>query len=226
MGMIIGISGYTRAGKDTTGAAFVSRGWTRIAFADQIRHALEGLNPLVDGSRRLNEAVTEYGWETAKQAFPEIRFLLQHFGSEVGRERFGESFWIDMAFRDIQPGAKIIVTDCRFPNEADRIREMGGQVWRITRPGFGPGNDHASETALDDYPFDRFIANDGTISDLDIEVGRILSLGDTQQGSDAALSELQHNVMTKMKDRGFQGSLEDDLYRDRREDRSFESEDH
>ena len=52
------------------------------------------------------------------------------------------------------------------PAAAHRQRSRGGRVWRVSRPGVGPINDHISEVGLDDYPFDAVIDNDGTLDDL------------------------------------------------------------
>jgi hypothetical protein len=56
-----------------------------------------------------------------------------------------------------------IITDCRFPNEAQAIKDKGGIIIRIDRPGIKPVNAHPSETALDNWDFDHKIAN---VSDL------------------------------------------------------------
>jgi hypothetical protein len=65
----------------------------------------------------------------------------------------------------------LVVTDVRFPNEADAIRQAGGVVVRIERPGVGPHTDpggwvHESDVALDHYDFDVTVKNDGTIEEL------------------------------------------------------------
>jgi hypothetical protein len=52
-----------------------------------------------------------------------------------------------------------IITDCRFPNEAQAVKDKGGLVIRIDRPGIKPINDHPSEIALDNWKFDYKIAN-------------------------------------------------------------------
>jgi len=42
---------------------------------------------------------------------------------------------------------------------------------RVTRPGFERAPDaHISETALDDYPHDFYITNDGTLAELEQKV--------------------------------------------------------
>jgi len=63
-----------------------------------------------------------------------------------------------------------IVTDCRFPNEADAIKNYGGIVVRIKRANTKPINGHISEIALDDYDFDYVLNNDRTIEHLKTKV--------------------------------------------------------
>jgi hypothetical protein len=49
-------------------------------------------------------------------------------------------------------------------NELDVIKEHGGLIVKIERPGFDGANNHASETSLDDYTsWDGKILNDGTL---------------------------------------------------------------
>lgn len=172
---IVGISGYARSGKDLARLSLESRGYARIALAEEIRKALYILNPLVADSKRLVEAVNDYGWDKAKTAFPEIRRLLQNFGTEVGRESWDEEFWLNLAFRKVPENSRIVVPDVRFPNEADYIRARGGQVWRVNNPKFHPLNAHESETALDDYSFDHVIVNGSTPDKFDAKIAEILN---------------------------------------------------
>jgi hypothetical protein len=179
--MIVGLSGYAGAGKNTVGDILVNRyGYTQKAFADPLRAALLNLNPLVsegDGTcTRVADIVELIGWERAKQDYSEIRSLLQRMGTEVGRKLFGEDFWVLAAFKDNQP--KTVFTDCRFPNEASAIKLLGGTVWRVIRPGCEPVNAHPSETALDDWPFDEVVYNTGTLHGLaEVVVGLCESRG-------------------------------------------------
>jgi hypothetical protein len=65
------------------------------------------------------------------------------------------------------------ITDMRFPNEKEAVKEKGGITIKVVRPGTVIGN-HPSETALDDAEFDYEIINDGTIEDLIEKVKEIL----------------------------------------------------
>lgn len=110
------------------------------------------------------------------------RELLQKIGTEVGRSIHPET-WINALFSDytlelrrvpnINGGTTIadgypnwIITDVRFPNEADAIRARGGVVIRVNRPTVVI-DQHASEISLDDYnKFDYIIENTGSLDDL------------------------------------------------------------
>jgi hypothetical protein len=165
--MVIGLSGYAQSGKDTVAQILVDNyGYKRVAFADAIRDAIYTLNPIMTGANiRVADYVDELGWDTAKK-HPEIRRLLQVMGTEVGRQLFDESVWIEKALGNVEPGDKIVVTDVRFPNEAKEIKWQFGEVWRINRLAVVSVNEHISETALDDWQFDRVIYNDGNLAHL------------------------------------------------------------
>lgn len=175
--MIIGLSGYARSGKDTVAGMLMGiHGYENRAFAEPIRKAVYTLNPIVkDFGYTLKPTVDAYGWDVAKTMFPEIRRLLQSFGTEVGREMFGETFWVDQAFKGLGTYSRVVFTDVRFPNEAARIKLYGGQVWRVTRLGVGPINNHISETALDDWDFNKIITNDADLQTLQGKIKEALA---------------------------------------------------
>jgi hypothetical protein len=105
-------------------------------------------------------------------------------GTDVGRRLFGDNIWVDLAMRSIPAGAKVVFSDCRFPNEADAVKAAGGEVWRLTRPGFGPVNDHVSETALDGYPHDHLLLNDGAVEDLHWRIQGLMWRGGVSRVAD------------------------------------------
>jgi hypothetical protein len=175
--MIIGLSGFGRAGKNTV-ADYLSEnfGYKQISFADPIKKALYALNPIVlDGleDSSVKELVDVYGWEQAKEN-SEVRRLLQVFGTEVGREMFGQYVWIEKALGNAEPFDRIVIPDVRFPDEALAIKNLFGEVWRINRGT--PINGHISENALNDWAFDAYFDNNGTIDDLTGQAGAYLHL--------------------------------------------------
>jgi hypothetical protein len=185
--MIIGLSGYAQSGKDTAAQFMAEKGYQRVSFADKVRTMLYTLNPIVAVNIKKDETggpedfliavhsvrsvVNAVGWEVAKTEHEEIRRLLQVLGTDCVRNMVGDDVWVDMTFKDVHPGGNYVFTDVRFPNEARKIKAMGGQVWRIEREGYGPANDHPSEFALADWEFDQTIEN----GDLDFFKAKILA---------------------------------------------------
>lgn len=167
---LIGINGYARAGKDTASRVFTDAGWRRDAFANRMRDFLYAQNPIVyllsvGVTVRLRYIVDEIGWERAKTEYPEVADLLLRTGTEAGRGVLGEYVWVDALLANWSSGEGLVITDCRFPNEAQMIRSLRGKVIRIERRGVGPrtlsdGTDHPSDTALDGYAFDAVFHND------------------------------------------------------------------
>lgn len=158
--VIIGINGYARSGKDSFAAALVERhGFERAAFADALKRFVVAIDPEVAA------AVDALGWEEAKAACPFVRPRLQQVG-EGARQVIGQNVWVRAAFDRFTPGGRYAISDTRYPNEAAHIVAAGGLVVRVNRPGVGPANGHVSETALDGWPFDLVVDNDGTLDDL------------------------------------------------------------
>lgn len=172
--MIIGLSGYARSGKDSVAEILVEEyGFIRLAFADKLREAVYALNPTIVAEgigmvKPLQVVIDWYGWDGVKETEwdAEVRRLLQRMGTEVGRNILGEDIWVEAAGKDLLTKNNYVFTDCRFENEASRVKWWEGQVWRVTRPGVEPANDHISEIGLDNWPFDRIVYNDGSLFDL------------------------------------------------------------
>lgn len=164
---VIGICGYARAGKDTLARIIADLGYEHRSFAGPMKPMLYALDPTVrleTGFGTVSQLVDAFGWEAAK-THDEVRRLLQRLGTEAGRAHLGQDVWVNALFAASSSG-RLVISDCRFPNEADAIRAKGGVVVRVERPGVRPVNRHTSETALDDYEPDLVVANDETIDDL------------------------------------------------------------
>lgn len=172
---LIGLSGFSGAGKDTAAAAVLNLGWRRVAFADKLRQVAYALDPIVvvdsgpAGPVRLAELVDTLGWEATKRSYLEVRRLLQRLGTDAGRQVLGDDLWVEAALGDLH--GPTVITDVRFRNEAAAIRARGGFVFRIERPGVGAlvgadGQVHPSETALAGFDFDAVLENGGSPDDL------------------------------------------------------------
>jgi hypothetical protein len=167
--MIIGLSGYAQSGKDTVAAHLEgNHDFNCIAFADPIKALSLRINPA------LAEVVYAYGWDVAK-ARPEHRRFLQELG--VGaRELIDEDIWINKALSSMTDGDHYVITDVRFQNEANALKAIGAQIWRVERAGVKAVNDHISEHDLDNWEFDAYIPNNSTLEDLMFAVDHALKV--------------------------------------------------
>lgn len=135
-----------------------------------------------------------------------IRQLLQEVGTNAMRNIIHPNIWVNALFVDYEKPAvkairetrgytnhpnpfdfpKWIITDLRFPNELEAIRERNGFVLRVDRKivdkhickhcgietieadflCYKAPKEHSSETALDNTKFDATIMNNGTIEEL------------------------------------------------------------
>ena len=117
-----------------------------------------------------------------------VREFLQKLGTDAIRDGLHTNAWVNALMAGYKPGpfypdvaiekhAKLpnwIITDTRFPNEAQAIKDKGGIVIRVDRPGVKPINDHPSEVGLEDWKFDYKIANVSDIKALSLSVRIIL----------------------------------------------------
>lgn len=181
---LVAFCGYAQTGKDTAASFLVDEGFTRLAFADILRTSLYKLNPVASVAResvrpgwgRVRMIVDDYGWDYAKVTYPEVRELLQRLGTEVGRDLFGENFWVERVMDQIVPGGKYVITDVRFPNEEAAVHNAGGRVFRISREGISAVNAHASEAHVATMKVDGVIPNFGTVEDFREQVLRAVGL--------------------------------------------------
>lgn len=160
---IILISGSARFGKDST-AFMMKELLEKQKKKVLIIHYADNLKLF---------AKNYFGWSGQKDQ--KGRELLQWLGTDVIRKNY-EDTWVDMVVALLK-GIKtlydyIIIPDVRFPNEIDRMRDNFDCITvRVIRPNFDNGlteeqRKHPSETALDNYPMEYELINDGDLEKL------------------------------------------------------------
>lgn len=155
----------------------VGKGWIKFGMSDPLHQSMMKLDPSVGfitteigtGPITYSQATFDFGYNEAKARFPEYRRLLQVFGTEVGRDLFGENVWSDIMAKRVgaalDGGHDVVVTGLRFINEVEAIINLGGETWWVDR-GFEDTGTHASENSVTDDDFDVIITNTGTIERL------------------------------------------------------------
>jgi hypothetical protein len=95
------------------------------------------------------------------------RQIMQWWGTEY-RRRQSPRYWASIVAQRITEYRRagehrFVVTDCRFENEVDVIRALGGCLWQITRPGIDgvntPEGSHVSATDGAAFKPETVIAN-------------------------------------------------------------------
>lgn len=119
-----------------------------------------------------------------------VREFLQNLGTEAIRKHLHPDTWVNALFleytNEIGPMMRLygvnpmpsfpkwIITDVRFMNEVERIKENGGILIRVERED-SIKSEHISETELLDYNgWDYKISNNSSIEDLISQVEKVL----------------------------------------------------
>src|ERR1700722_6841689 len=107
---VIGLCGRARVGKDTAAAHIEAKyGWRRVGFADELKRI----------------AAEYFGWRGSRHPTdPKGGSVLVGVG-EMMRREVSEDFWINKAAEKLFSHDRIVVSDVRYPNEADWIRKHG-----------------------------------------------------------------------------------------------------
>lgn len=206
MSKIIGITGLKGSGKDTIGDIICKndKSFVKMSFADTLKDVTAILmgwdRKLLQGdtveSREWREKADDY-WSNVFGKMITPRIILQQLGTEVLRNNFLESIWVDSLKKKIINSVKnVVITDVRFPNEIDTIKSLEGTIYRVERgelpswyneiiekeksgmPNYnmiycinGLSQIHESEWKWIGYDKPSHVfKNDGTIEDLEKEV--------------------------------------------------------
>jgi rhodanese-related sulfurtransferase len=174
---LIALVGLRRSGKDTAARALIDAGYENVKFADVLKAmlrtylAFRGMPPcqveaVIEGEMK-ERPLAVFGGKSA-------RFAMQSLGTEWGRDLIYPDIWVDAAMDRARQFGRVVVTDCRFPNEYAAVKVNGGTVIKITRPGTTVDS-HPSESLIASLPYDFEIVNDGSIELLHQRITHLVS---------------------------------------------------
>lgn len=173
MRRFICISGKAQNGKDTSANIFKDE-LTKRGYSVLIAHQGDLLKYICK---------TFFGWNGEKDEAG--RTLLQYTGTEVIR-KVKPNFWVDFIeeITDLFKGCwdYIVIPDTRFPNEISQLIKPDSKVFhvRVVRDNFVSPltieqQNHLSETALDNEPYDFIVHNNKEIKDLVEQITPIIN---------------------------------------------------
>lgn len=182
--LIIALSGAAGCGKDTVANRLMETGvWGRYAFASPLKKGVSTMFniPMEDLENPITKNAPNFKFGRS------IRYMLQTIGTEYGRNLIADDVWIQLAKENIEHQLlhvdNIVITDCRFENEADMIHAMGGEVIRIVRDtnphtaniaSNAIGN-HASESGFPIEKCDHVIYNNSSIEEFEIAALQVIN---------------------------------------------------
>jgi hypothetical protein len=147
--MLIGLLGEARSGKDTVADAILSRyRGRRMSFAAPLKAVARMVYDLSEA--QVNGDLKEQ-IDVRYDVTP--RYILQVLGTDAFRKLIYNNTWVDYWARayskTFDPTEVTIITDVRFKNEMQAIKDEKGVIWKLVRDD-GPGAQggiagHASE---------------------------------------------------------------------------------
>lgn len=138
------------------------------------------LYPYLDGDQK-EEVIEAIGASPRK--------MLQTLGTDWGRKLINEDLWLNCMRERVEgyealkehgyKGSIVVITDCRFDNEAKLIQELGGTVVQIVRdnvPEQVGEEGHPSEAGVSPDLIGLTVHNNGTVEEF--QAAFIKALGD------------------------------------------------
>lgn len=149
---VIGVVGYARAGKDTycgiARSILVDNGYKvkQYSFAEQLKKEVE---PFLRDTCKCNV------WTTDSEVKKDIRDFLVWYGTTWWRKRDPKR-WIrnvDLALKSDDKNIDIaLVSDVRYPNEADWVHSWGGYLVHVAAWRMAPADEGIELGGHDDSP--------------------------------------------------------------------------
>ena len=176
---LVALTGAAGSGKSTV-AKYLSEGrhshygsnvpFVRTKFSGTLKKMLMQIpNVTIDMIEgELKEEPQElFGGKTPRE-------VMQTFGTEWGRDSVYSKIWLDSWERSICDLTYVVVEDLRYLNEAELVKNRGGEIWRIKRPDY-QCNGHISETEMEGIEPDLTIRNSGSVKELHAMIDSVLA---------------------------------------------------
>ena len=163
---VIAITGLSGAGKTTIAKHLeVEHHYVRVRFAEVLKGMLRELGlsqEEVDGSLKDVPCALLLG-RTPRHA-------MQTLGTEWGRGLIHPGIWVHAwkvrVTEQLALGHKVACDDCRYQNEATKVRSFqAAKIWRVNRLS-SPVMKHSSEKDFESINPDRLFLNFATVEDL------------------------------------------------------------
>jgi hypothetical protein len=104
------------------------------------------------------------------EEFETPRDILRCIGTKLLRNCISRDIWIELAMSKIQKiGPRVVITDCRFPNEREAFAKCGALLILIKRNDDGSSEGHEHDLG-EEFDYDVVFTNDGELSEFQSNV--------------------------------------------------------
>lgn len=182
-GKVILLIGKSGCGKSTAAGILKQYGFVERAFADPLKKFAESIGFTHDqlhGTQEQRLQINRF-WNISAREF------MQKFGSEVCRDTLpkiipamemrNHTIWARVMEQHISRFPLLVISDGRFPDEAQLVKDSGGTLVRIVRDSPRVQTDytcHKSEVLNQTITADFTIENNGSIDDLETALLSVL----------------------------------------------------
>jgi len=176
--LLIGLGAYSRVGKDSFAdfltAAITQRApnlrvvkrplsWKLKQIACDL-YAWAGMQPPEHYETREGEKDRDVTLPALGMTPVELWVAL---GTKAIRNNVYDRTWLDYLLKTDHKADVLIVPDIRFPNEAAAVKDAGGVLIKIVRPGYGPRKTVADRALVGYDDWDYVLGSEGTMQALD-----------------------------------------------------------
>jgi hypothetical protein len=169
---VVAFTGLAGSGKSTAADYLVAQGYQRVKFAGPLKAMLRAMGL---GDAHIEGDLKEV--PTPLLAGKTPRYAMQTIGTDWGRDIIGPTLWTGLWHATVSDvldhGGRVVCDDCRFANEVEAVRNVGGRVLRLQGRG-GIAGGHVSESQ--DFPVDCEVLNDGDMDSLRAKLDEVLPL--------------------------------------------------
>ena len=194
---IIAICGFQGSGKDTLANILIKKyGYKKLSFGGTVKDIASIIfnwdRKMLEGdskeSREWREKVDD--WWSKKLEIKNLtpRYILQQIGTDLFRNNFHKDIWINCLEKKLIDYDKVVITDCRFPNELKILNKYNATIIQIYRGNLPewfndvklgkkdpPKELHESETSWIKESSNYNILNNGTIEELENIIKNIIN---------------------------------------------------
>jgi len=170
---LIGLIGYAGSGKSTVASILENQySVVRTRFASTLKRMLKSM--LISSGVSEEESIAMIDGHLKEVPCSVLggktpRYALQTLGTEWGRNIIDNDIWVNSTMSRvnnlINTGARVVLDDVRFPNEASAVKQHGGILIKVYRSASIPtAITHSSEDL--NMEADVLLVNNGSIEEL------------------------------------------------------------